>query len=170
MPKRKKEIRERTRQKDSEARSKKPYSVYLAEDLRNELRSWPKPDRARVGKLIQKRSRKFRHRTGIPAPESRPLAERKPPELTSAESGRGLRLSLHIRTRVVALLSNHRQPRRSASLPEIVPLTSDLSSQIRHCAVFACLLLSVIATKIAIAMGQIRFRRNVSVNAAANDS
>lgn len=36
--------------------------------------------------------------------------------------------------------------------------------------VFVSLLLSVIATKIAIAMGQIRFRRNVPVNAAANDS
>ncbi len=36
--------------------------------------------------------------------------------------------------------------------------------------VFTSLLPSVIATKIAIAMGQIRFRRNVPVNAAANDS
>jgi hypothetical protein len=45
---------------------------------------------------------------------------------------------------------------------------STLSHQLSP--VFAFLLLSVIATKIAIAMGQIRFRRNVPVNAAANDS
>jgi mRNA-degrading endonuclease YafQ of YafQ-DinJ toxin-antitoxin module len=43
----------------SGARSKKLYSAYLAEDLRSELRSWPKPDRARVGKLIQRVQENF---------------------------------------------------------------------------------------------------------------
>jgi hypothetical protein len=52
MPKRKKKSRADA-PGNSGARSKKLYSAYLAEDLRSELRIWPKPDRARVGKLIQ---------------------------------------------------------------------------------------------------------------------
>jgi hypothetical protein len=52
MPKRKKKSRADAPE-NSGARSKKLYSAYLAEDLRTELRIWPKPDRARVGKLIQ---------------------------------------------------------------------------------------------------------------------
>jgi mRNA-degrading endonuclease RelE of RelBE toxin-antitoxin system len=52
MPKRKKKSRADAPE-SSEARSKKLYSVYLAEELRAELRSWEKPDRQRVGKLIQ---------------------------------------------------------------------------------------------------------------------
>src|SRR4029077_20106204 len=43
----------------SEARSKHMYSAYLDEDLRAELRSWPKPDRARVGKLIPRVQENF---------------------------------------------------------------------------------------------------------------
>jgi hypothetical protein len=52
MPKRKKKSRADA-PKSSTARSKKLYSAYLAEELRIELRTWPKPDRQRVGKLIQ---------------------------------------------------------------------------------------------------------------------
>jgi mRNA-degrading endonuclease YafQ of YafQ-DinJ toxin-antitoxin module len=43
----------------SEARSKKLYNAYLDEDLRAELRSWPKRDRARVGRLIQRVQENF---------------------------------------------------------------------------------------------------------------
>jgi mRNA-degrading endonuclease YafQ of YafQ-DinJ toxin-antitoxin module len=43
----------------SEARSKKLYSAYLDEDLRAELRSWPKRDRARVGRLNQRVQENF---------------------------------------------------------------------------------------------------------------
>ena len=48
MPKPKKRSRADAAE-SSEARSKKLYSAHLAEDLRNELRGWPKPDRARGG-------------------------------------------------------------------------------------------------------------------------
>jgi hypothetical protein len=53
MPKRKKKS-PAGEAKSSAARSKKLYRAYLAEDLRRELRTWPKLDRARVGKLIQR--------------------------------------------------------------------------------------------------------------------
>jgi hypothetical protein len=43
------------RSRELRATNQKIYSAHLAEDLRNELRGWPKPDRARVGKLIQRR-------------------------------------------------------------------------------------------------------------------
>jgi hypothetical protein len=39
--------------RSSAAPSKKLFKAYLAEALRKELRTWPKSDRARVGKLIQ---------------------------------------------------------------------------------------------------------------------
>ena len=52
MPKRKKKSRADAPE-DSGARSKKLYNAYLADDLRSELRSWAKPDRARVGQLIR---------------------------------------------------------------------------------------------------------------------
>ena len=58
MPKPKKRSRADAAE-SSEARSKKLYSAHLAEDLRNELRGWPKPDRARVGKLIQRVQENF---------------------------------------------------------------------------------------------------------------
>jgi mRNA-degrading endonuclease RelE of RelBE toxin-antitoxin system len=45
--------------RSSAAPSRKPYKVYLAEDLRKELRGWPKPERARVGKLIQRAQDNF---------------------------------------------------------------------------------------------------------------
>jgi len=60
------------------------------------------------------------------------------------------------------LITDHESPITSSSL-QLSPINFPVP-------VFAPLLLSVIATKIAIAMGQIRFRRNVPVNAAANDS
>ena len=53
MPKPKKRSRADAAE-SSGARSKKLYSAHLAEDLRSELRGWPKPDRARVGKLIRR--------------------------------------------------------------------------------------------------------------------
>src|SRR5256885_16936621 len=46
-------------QGSSAAPSKKPYKVYLAEDLRKELRSWPKSDRGRAGQLIQRVQQNF---------------------------------------------------------------------------------------------------------------
>ncbi len=52
MPKPKKKSRADAPE-NSGGRSKKLYDAYLAEDLRRELRGWPKPERARVGKLIQ---------------------------------------------------------------------------------------------------------------------
>src|SRR6266403_2481823 len=53
MPKRSKESRADAA-KSSAARSKKPYSVYLDDDLRAELRSWPKRDRKRIGGIIRR--------------------------------------------------------------------------------------------------------------------
>src|SRR5437870_6360499 len=58
MPKPKKRSRADAAE-SSGARSKKLYSAHLAEDLRSELRGWPKPDRARVGKLIQRVQENF---------------------------------------------------------------------------------------------------------------
>ena len=69
MPKRKKKSRADAPE-SSTARSKKLYSAYLAEELRIELRTWPKSDRQRVGKLIQSVQEISENPTCIPAPIS----------------------------------------------------------------------------------------------------
>ena len=77
----------------SEARSKKLYSAYLDEDLRAELRSWPKRDRARVGRLIQRVQENF----GSPQLHSGTGIRDPPPKKSrlgvyESRIGRGLRL------------------------------------------------------------------------------
>src|SRR5712691_2035849 len=58
MPKPRKESRADAA-KSSAARSRKLYKVYLDDDLRIELRSWPKANRRQIGRLIRRVQERF---------------------------------------------------------------------------------------------------------------
>src|SRR5437867_7966716 len=95
----------------SEARSKELYSAYLDEDLRAELRSWPKRDRARLGRLIQRVQENFGNPhlhsgTGI-----RDLSPKGEPTRLRMSDREGTAIGLYVGITSIALLSHHRQPR-----------------------------------------------------------
>jgi len=127
MPKPKKRSRADAAE-SSGARSKKLYSAHLAEDLRSELRGWPKPDRTRVGKLIQRGSREFRQPTfAFWHWDSRPLAQGEPAQRLWMSHRQRTAIGLHVGITGVALFPHHRQSRRSAPIPKIVSVTFALS-------------------------------------------
>ena len=135
MPKRKKKWRADAPE-NSGARSKKLYSAYLAGDLRSELRIWPKPDRARVGKLIQNVQENFRPTTSaFRRRNSRSLAQRQPAPRLRVSNRSGTPIAFHIGIAVVALLSHHREPRRSPSLPKIVPPIAFVHGRVHNLAI-----------------------------------
>ena len=100
----------------SEARSKKLYSAYLDEDLRAELRSWPKPDRARVGRLIRRVQENFGNphlHSGTGIRDLSPKGSRL--NVYECRIGRGLRLVFTLESPALLYfhtIGNHDEVRR----------------------------------------------------------
>jgi mRNA-degrading endonuclease YafQ of YafQ-DinJ toxin-antitoxin module len=101
---------------NSEARSKKLYSAYLDEDLRAELRSWPKPDRARVGSLIRRVQENFGNphlHSGAGIRDLSPKGSRL--NVYECRIGKGLRLVFTLESRALLYfhtIGNHDELRR----------------------------------------------------------
>ena len=96
----------------SEARSKRLYSSYLDEDLRAELRSWPKRDRARVGRLIQRVQENFGNphlHSGTGIRDLSPKGSRL--NVLRMPNRERTAIDVYVGITGVALLSHHRQPR-----------------------------------------------------------
>ena len=102
--------------KSSAARSTKPYSVYLDEDQRAELRRWPKPARARVGRLIQHVQENFGQphlHSGVGIRDLSPQGSRF--NVYECRIGRGLRLVFTLETPALLyfhMIGNHDEVRR----------------------------------------------------------
>src|SRR5712691_7786834 len=112
MPKRKKGSRADTA-KSSAARSKKSYSVYLDDDLRAELRTWPKAERGRIGRLIRRVQENFGgSASAFRIRHPRPVAGRKSSTLLRMSYRSRVETYLHTGKAILALLPYDRHPRR----------------------------------------------------------
>src|SRR5438874_11926821 len=108
MPKRSKESRADTA-KSSTARSRKLYSAYLDDDLRTELRSWPKANRRKVGSLIRRVQESF-GKPHLPFRNrgSRSFTKRQSLACLRVSRRLGVAIGFHVRKAFAALFSHDR--------------------------------------------------------------